>query len=176
MSLRGPKETPRDSIYSAIKRCEDQQTDRAFKEIGFGFTAATAAELTDPSLTIDQQTRHLAQLALEDLNAPPNQGHLVIIFIDEPGTPLHHVQICTTPDCPGEPLVTSTTIAIALNTDSEQVDFWRYRETPPDLLISGIQTLATAARTLAHELKDHPGTVLYRSEMVGQSEGIMLLV
>ncbi|OGG34621.1 hypothetical protein A2363_02970 [Candidatus Gottesmanbacteria bacterium RIFOXYB1_FULL_47_11] len=166
MSLHGSTEMPRNSIYRAMTRHEQQQTDRAGQEIVFGFKAAIAAELAKPSLAIDQETRRLAQLALEDLNAPPNQGHLIIFFIDAPGTPLHHVQICTTPDCPDEPAITSTTIAIALNTDSKQLDFWRYREIPSDLIHSGVQTLAKAATTLAQELKTRPGTVLYRSEMV----------
>jgi len=166
MPLHRSKETPRDSIFNTITRYENQQTDRTFKEIVFGFKAATAAELDNQSLTIDKETRRLAQLALEDLNAPPNQGHLIFLFIEAPSTPLHHVQICTTPDCPDEPAITSTTIAIALNTDSKQLDFWRYREIPSDLIHSGVQTLAKAATTLAQELKTRPGTVLYRSEIV----------
>lgn len=166
MPLHRYTEIPRDGIFNTITRYEDQQTDRTFKEIVFGFKAATAAALVSPSLTIDQETRQLAQLALADLNAPPDQGHLIFLFIEAPGTPLHHVQISTTPDCPDEPDITSTTVAIALNIDSERLGVWRYRDIPSDLVRSGIETLATAARTLAQELNAHPGTVLYRSEMV----------
>lgn len=115
-------------------------------------------------LTPNQTVRTLAAHAIADLRMEgPEQGHIAIEVIKEPGRSMvkESKEICD--DCPGEH---SVIVKITFNLVHPLTNLWSHTGVPPeDVLQEGISVLADAAVLLAFELNKDPNSVLYRSEL-----------
>lgn len=108
----------------------------------------------------------LAALALEDLRAPKDQGHIIVELVHFSDEPMFTTTVQLCDDCPDEQ---SIKIKIQFNQAHPFTHLWLARRGPPkDVLRTGIHALERTARLLARELYQNPGKVLYRADFINQ--------
>lgn len=164
---------PYDSIARIFYNWNIQLTEAALKDIAYSVVYGTENALKKPTVEIIKliRSRHpgapklsigsLARHAMADFNAPSDQGHLDILFVEEPNAPMLQVKKAIFRDTLNKE---SIMLWIAVNINDQKTHLWRHNHLPDEILLPAIRTFADASVTLAYELHADPTKVLYRSQ------------
>ena len=149
------------------------QENKAFINIADSLVFGTKTAIIRPTLEIKSllKGKHpgapylsigsLAKLAIADLTAPDDQGHLEISFEEGKDNPMLLVRKMIFTD---SPVKENVIIWIAVNMDNPNTHLWLHTHLPEDIILPAILTLADASITLTNVLQTHPAKVMYRSQ------------